>query len=175
MESLLHYTDMLSMIPKEPDSISTPELLIKLQNAGYFVDLQSIERDLGNLLKSHLFHFSYIEGTEPLRWYWPSNPKVIMSPRKPSYEGLACKVLSYQNAIEIAIEAGVLKQCKHQSRERIVAGKCRVENAYRLGESRWWSGSKLESAVNSDREIVMVIKFVVAVYASEKCPLCEET
>lgn len=59
---------MLCLIPKEPRTISTPELLNKLQDTGYHVDLRTVQRDLNMLSSSHLFPISSTEGTKPLRW-----------------------------------------------------------------------------------------------------------
>jgi len=61
MDSLLRYFDMLSMIPRQPNDISTPVLLSKLQNAGYEVDLRTVKRDLVKLSDSHLFPISSTE------------------------------------------------------------------------------------------------------------------
>jgi predicted DNA-binding transcriptional regulator YafY len=80
MDSLLRYFDMLCLIPKEPRTISTPELLTKLQDTGYRVDLRTVQRDLSMLSSSHLFPISSTEGTKPLRWFWPEGlVRIIIS------------------------------------------------------------------------------------------------
>ena len=41
METILRYFEMLRFIPKEPCSISTPELLKKLQDNDYKIDIRT--------------------------------------------------------------------------------------------------------------------------------------
>lgn len=93
MDSLLRYFDMLSMIPRQPKDISTPELLSKLQNAGYEVDLRTVQRDLVKLSDSHLFPISSTENSKPLRWFWPSHIKQVQLPTMTSNEALTFKMV----------------------------------------------------------------------------------
>lgn len=93
MDSLLRYFDMLSMIPRQPNDISTPELLSKLQNAGYEVDLRTVQRDLVKLSDSHVFPICSTENSKPLRWFWPSNSKYLQLPTMASNEALTFKMV----------------------------------------------------------------------------------
>lgn len=88
MDSLLRHFDMLSMIPKSPRSISTPELLSKLQNAGYTLDLRTLQRDLDKLSNSHLFPITNMGNTKPLRWQWPPSLQRLHLPTMTSNEAL---------------------------------------------------------------------------------------
>lgn len=93
MDSLLRYIDMLSMIPRYPNDISTPELLSKLQHAGYEVDLRTIQRDLIKLSKSPLFPIGSTDNSKPLRWFWPNRIKPIQLPTMTSHEALTFKMV----------------------------------------------------------------------------------
>ena len=93
MDLLLRYFDMLSLIPKAPDSISTLELLEKLENTGYKIDLRTIQRDLVKLSSSHLFPISSSEGTRPLRWFWKNNSDRLQFPMMSTDEALTFKLV----------------------------------------------------------------------------------
>jgi hypothetical protein len=80
MDSLLRYFDMLCLIPKAPNSISTPELLEKLQGTGYDVDLRTVQRDLIKISASPLFPISSTEGKKPIRWFWIDNSSPMQFP-----------------------------------------------------------------------------------------------
>ena len=93
MDSLLRYFDMLCMIPKLPQKISTPELLVKLQGMGYQVDLRTVQRDLNKLSSSHLFPISSTEDTKPLCWFWPEGSSRLQLPLMSSDEALTFKLV----------------------------------------------------------------------------------
>lgn len=93
MDMLLRYFDMLCLIPKEPHSISTLELLEKLQNTGYQIDLRTIQRDLIKLSSSHLFPICSTEGTRPLRWFWQNNSDRLQFPMMSTDEALTFKLV----------------------------------------------------------------------------------
>jgi predicted DNA-binding transcriptional regulator YafY len=92
MDSLLRYFDMLCLIPKQPKSISTPELLEKLQSTGYDVDLRTVQRDLIKISASPLFPISSTEGTKPLRWFWVDNSSPMQFPMMSTDEALTFKL-----------------------------------------------------------------------------------
>ena len=92
MDSLLRYFDMLCLIPKAPNSISTPELLEKLQSTGYDVDLRTVQRDLIKLSSSPLFPISNTENTKPLRWFWIDNSSPMQLPMMSTDEALTFKL-----------------------------------------------------------------------------------
>lgn len=93
MDSLLRYFDMLRLIPKAPRTISTPELLYKLNDAGYIVDLRTVQRDLSMLSSSHLFPISSTENTKPLCWFWPEGFNRVQMPMMSSDEALTLKLV----------------------------------------------------------------------------------
>lgn len=93
METILRYFQMLRFIPKEPDSISTPELLKKLQDLGYKVDIRTVQRDLDKLSGSGLFPFTSSEDTKPLRWFWPKNVTRLQLPLMSTDEALTFKLV----------------------------------------------------------------------------------
>lgn len=93
MDLLLRYFDMLCLIPKEPHSISTLELLEKLKNTGYQIDLRTVQRDLVKLSASHLFPICTTEGTRPLRWFWKSNADRFQFPMMSTDEALTFKLV----------------------------------------------------------------------------------
>lgn len=92
MESLLRYFDMLCLIPKAPNSISTPEILEKLQNMDYAVDLRTVQRDLIKLSASPLFPIANTENTKPLRWFWIDNSSPMQLPMMSTDEALTFKL-----------------------------------------------------------------------------------
>lgn len=93
MDSLLRYFYMLRLIPKAPRTISTPELLHKLNDAGYIVDLRTVQRDLNMLSSSHLFPISSTENTKPLCWFWPEGFNRVQLPMMSSDEALTFKLV----------------------------------------------------------------------------------
>lgn len=54
MDALLRYFEMLRLIPKEPNSISTTAILEKLQNLGYQIEARTVQRDLVKLSSQFL-------------------------------------------------------------------------------------------------------------------------
>jgi predicted DNA-binding transcriptional regulator YafY len=93
MDTLLRYFEMLYLIPREPSSISTLELLEKLQNTGYQIDLRTVQRDLIKLSSSHLFPICSTEGTRPLRWFWQDNSDRLQFPMMSTDEALTFKLV----------------------------------------------------------------------------------
>jgi len=93
MDSLLRSFDMLRLIPKAPRSISTPELLAKLRDSGYNVDLRTVQRDLIKLSSSQLFPISSTENTKPLSWFWPEGFNRLQFPMMSSDEALSLKLV----------------------------------------------------------------------------------
>lgn len=93
METILRYFEMLRLIPKEPDCISTPDLLKKLQDEGYDVDIRTVQRDLNKLSASGLFPFTSSEDTKPLCWFWPKNVPRLHFPLMSADEALTFKLV----------------------------------------------------------------------------------
>lgn len=93
MDTILRYFQMLRFIPKEPDSISTPDLLLKLQDLGYEVDIRTVQRDLNKLSASGLFPFTSSEDTKPLCWFWPKHALRQQFPLMTTEEALTFKLV----------------------------------------------------------------------------------
>lgn len=93
MDTILRYFEMLRFIPKAPNAISTPELLKKLQDEGYDVDIRTVQRDLNKLSASKLFPFSSSEDTKPLTWFWPQNLPKLQFPLMTPDEALTFKLV----------------------------------------------------------------------------------
>lgn len=83
---------MLCLIPKAPNSISTPELLQQLQNTGYDIDLRTVQRDLIKISASPLFPISSTEGKKPIRWFWIDNSSPMQFPMMSTDEALTFKL-----------------------------------------------------------------------------------
>lgn len=92
MDTILRYFEMLSLIPKWPGTITTPELLTKLQALGYKTDIRTVQRDLNKLSASGLFPFSS-EGTKPLCWFWPKDAPRLQLPLMTTDEALTFKLV----------------------------------------------------------------------------------
>lgn len=93
MDTILRYLEMLRFIPKEPDTISTPDLLLKLQDRGYEVDIRTVQRDLNKLSASGLFPFTSSEDTKPLCWFWPKRAQLLQLPMMTTEEALTFKLV----------------------------------------------------------------------------------
>jgi predicted DNA-binding transcriptional regulator YafY len=92
MDTILRYFEMLSLIPKWPGTITTPELLTKLKALGYKTDIRTVQRDLNKLSASGLFPFSS-EGTKPLCWFWPKDAPRLQLPLMTTDEALTFKLV----------------------------------------------------------------------------------
>jgi predicted DNA-binding transcriptional regulator YafY len=93
MDTILRYLEMLRFIPKEPDTISTPDLLLKLQDLGYEVDIRTVQRDLNKLSASGLFPFTSSEDTKPIYWFWPKQAQRQQFPLMTTEEALTFKLV----------------------------------------------------------------------------------
>lgn len=93
MDTILRYFEMLGNIPKEPNQISTPDLLAKLQDKGYKVDIRTVQRDLNKLSASGIFPFSSSEDTKPLCWFWPKETPRMQLPLMTADEAMSFKLV----------------------------------------------------------------------------------
>ncbi|WP_432745303.1 WYL domain-containing protein [Methylobacter sp. G7] len=93
MDTILRYFEMLRFIPKEPASISTPDLQKRLQDNGYKIDLRTVQRDLNKLSASGLFPFTSTEDTKPLSWFWPKETPRLQLPLMTADEALTFKLV----------------------------------------------------------------------------------
>ncbi|TVP59025.1 MAG: WYL domain-containing protein [Halomonadaceae bacterium] len=74
----LRYLSMLRLIPRHPRSISAPELKNKLTDAGYTVNLRTVQRDLESL--SVEFPLTADETSRPFLWAFNESATVNMIP-----------------------------------------------------------------------------------------------
>ncbi|CAA9892776.1 WYL domain-containing protein [Candidatus Methylobacter favarea] len=93
MNTLLRYFQMLLLIPRAPGSISTPDLLKKLRDKGYQMDIRTVQRDLNKLSASGLFPFTSSEGSKPLCWFWPKHAPRLQLPLMTADEALTFKLV----------------------------------------------------------------------------------
>ncbi len=75
-----------------------------------------------------------------------------------------------QRAIGIALEAGVLEQCDSHD-EILLSGDAEIEEAYRLGNSKFSAG-ELEGVFETRRQMTDMIKDVVEENGMDKCQIC---
>lgn len=73
-------------------------------------------------------------------------------------------------AIQIAIAAGVLQQCKYHD-DCIFEGNEEIEIAYKLANHQFSHGEHVNVFKNR-REMTDIIKEVVADYPGDECPSC---
>lgn len=66
-DALLRYLALLQLIPRLPGRISTPALLGKLHDRGFFIDIRSLQRDLKDKL-SLLLPIVCHDQERPFRW-----------------------------------------------------------------------------------------------------------
>ena len=90
MNSLSRYFDMLSLIPKAPNSITTPEIWHQLQRMGYKVELRTVQRDLDKI--SLVLPITSTENNKPIRWFWADNVKHTQFPLMSTDEALTFKL-----------------------------------------------------------------------------------
>lgn len=94
MDTILRYFEMLRFIPKGEPGISTPDLLKKLQDKGYKIDIRTVQRDLIKLSASgSLFPFTSSEDTKPLSWFWPKDAPRLQLPLMTADEALTFKLV----------------------------------------------------------------------------------
>lgn len=93
METFFRYCEILRLIPRQPNSISTPEIINRLINQGYKVSERMIQRDLEKMCSSKLFPFSSTLDTNPLCWYWPTDSTKFLIPRMEPEEALTLKLV----------------------------------------------------------------------------------
>jgi len=93
MEAFFRYCEILRLIPRYPNSISTPDIIDSLRNQGYTVSERMIQRDLDKMCSSKLFPFSSTLDTNPLCWYWPVDSTKFLVPRMEPEEALTLKLV----------------------------------------------------------------------------------
>ena len=76
-------------------------------------------------------------------------------------------------AIQIAIDAGVLKRCEHHSNEILNVG-ADVNNAFTLGNELFSKG-EFGSAFTYRRDMTVAISDAVKEHTAEECPECSKS
>lgn len=77
-DTTLRYLEMLQLVPRYPQSISTGELQQKLAEQGFDINMRSIQRDLEKL--SLRFPLIADESTRPFRWSFDAGASARMLP-----------------------------------------------------------------------------------------------
>lgn len=78
-DTSLRYLHMLQLIPRHPNSVSTVDLQSKLSDAGYEINLRSIQRDLEKLSAS--FPLYCDDNVRPFKWSFSSDAAVNFFPK----------------------------------------------------------------------------------------------
>ena len=79
--------------------------------------------------------------------------------------------LQHETAIKIAIEAGVLTQCKNHP-DSVFAGTVDIMEVYTLANEQYSKG-KLEGIFGLRRELLEYLEQLIPKYLTPKCPLCD--
>src|SRR5690554_6045937 len=77
-DTTLRYLEMLQLVPRYPQSISTGELQQKLAEQGFDINVRSIQRDLEKL--SLRFPLIADESSRPFRWSFDAGASARMLP-----------------------------------------------------------------------------------------------
>ncbi|MDD1795531.1 WYL domain-containing protein [Enterovibrio sp. ZSDZ42] len=85
---------LLKYLPQEPDFITTPDLLKKLENDGFFCSLRTLQRDVEALSRNHALCCD--ESVRPHRWYLLKGVKADTLSMTPS-TALAINMLKEQS------------------------------------------------------------------------------
>ncbi len=77
-DTILRQWTLLRLIPREPGAIGTAALRSKLQDAGFAVDVRTIQRDLEKL--SLPFPLTCDLQGKAKQWYWSKEGRVLDIP-----------------------------------------------------------------------------------------------
>jgi predicted DNA-binding transcriptional regulator YafY len=77
-ESYLRLLEILRMLPRFPNTISTTEIGNRVLNKGYEVTVKTIQRDLQAI--SRIFPVTSVEDTKPYRWGWMEKANIMDIP-----------------------------------------------------------------------------------------------
>lgn len=77
-DTLFRQWVMLRAIPREPQTVSTPQILERLKSEGYEVSDRTVARDLDSL--SAVFGYTCEERGRAKHWFWPSGSRVLDIP-----------------------------------------------------------------------------------------------
>lgn len=88
---LLRAIDMLQQIPKEPNNISTSDLLSRLQGLGYNITARTLQRDLNNISAKQ--PLACVVKGKTNCWYWPKDGRVLDLPCMDAATALAFELM----------------------------------------------------------------------------------
>lgn len=82
MDNIPRTLDILRLIPKYPDSISTTEIWEELKHTYLHKDLlqRTVQRDLEKIFKSQLLPLDCSVNTRPLKWFWKQGATRLQFP-----------------------------------------------------------------------------------------------
>lgn len=79
----------------------------------------------------------------------------------------------FQYALELAIEAGVLKNCPYHEGS-IYLGNKEIESAYKLADSKWQAGEINTDYFKTRKEMTDSIKELVSEHEHYSCNPCQD-
>ena len=91
-DTLLRQMNMMELIPRGPEKITTQKVKEKLENLGYKVTLRTVQRDLQEL--SRLFAIESDERSIPYGWHWKKDAKGYESPAMDPVQALTFSLAS---------------------------------------------------------------------------------
>ncbi|MCC2636589.1 MAG: transcriptional regulator-like protein [Moraxellaceae bacterium] len=82
----LRYIDMLAMIPRYPEKVTTSQIDQRMEIQGYKVNRRTIERNIKEL--SQAFGIQCFDDSKPHGWAWPTDARQRMAPAMNQAEAL---------------------------------------------------------------------------------------
>lgn len=78
-ESYLRCLEILRMLPRHPNTLTTSKIRSKVDALGFSVSTKTIQRDLQSM--SRLFPITSIEDSKPYGWCWMENTDIVDIPK----------------------------------------------------------------------------------------------
>jgi len=86
-DTLMRQWQMLRLVPRYPNKITTPDLIHRLADEGFEITRRTIQRDLMKL--SEIYPLVCDESSKPFGWSWMANADVMDIPGMDSHTALA--------------------------------------------------------------------------------------
>lgn len=77
-ELAMRYIEMLHLIPREPEKITTSQLFERMQVMGYDIERRTFERNLRSVAEH--FGVKCFDGSKPFGWAWPRGVPIRSTP-----------------------------------------------------------------------------------------------
>lgn len=75
---VLRYLDLLSILPREPEMISTAQVELRMRQLGHEEDIRTLQRNLLTLSKT--FGILCFDDCKPFLWSWPAKARQRLAP-----------------------------------------------------------------------------------------------